>query len=224
MRALGLATVGAAVVNAAPASADIVSSGEVNLPAACEDEISPVVDLDGDGTDDFNFPAFKCCVWLSGAITAMWVIDESGSAQRLFAGELINNSLPFSPPGSSATLSHPSDGNWSEPYPVTGYIGVGLMIDSEVHYGWIEYEAQNSCDGRVVQWAYDDIPGVPIEAGATENCPGDLDDDGMVGVTDFLGVLAAWGPCPGCPEDLDFDGVVGIQDFLQILSLWGPCP
>jgi hypothetical protein len=56
------------------------------------------------------------------------------------------------------------------------------------------------------------------------DCPGDLDGDGTVGVTDFLLILAAWGPCPGCPEDLDGSGDVGIGDFLLLLAFWGACP
>ena len=27
-----------------------------------------------------------------------------------------------------------------------------------------------------------------------------------------------------CPSDVNNDGVVGIQDFLQVLGAWGPCP
>ena len=27
-----------------------------------------------------------------------------------------------------------------------------------------------------------------------------------------------------CPSDVNNDGSVGIQDFLQVLSAWGPCP
>jgi hypothetical protein len=55
-------------------------------------------------------------------------------------------------------------------------------------------------------------------------CPWDLDDDGSVGVTDFLLLLAAWGPNPGGPPDFDGDGDVGITDFLDLLANWGPCP
>ena len=54
--------------------------------------------------------------------------------------------------------------------------------------------------------------------------PADLDEDGVVGITDLLELLAAWGPCPPkgpCPADLDCDGEVGITDFLLLLSLWG---
>jgi len=55
-------------------------------------------------------------------------------------------------------------------------------------------------------------------------CPWDLDDDGSVGVTDFLELLAVWGTDPGGPPDFDGDGDVGVNDFLTLLAYWGPCP
>ena len=55
--------------------------------------------------------------------------------------------------------------------------------------------------------------------------PGDLDGDGVVGIADFLALLAAWGPCPAppaeCLADLDGDGDVGITDMLELLANWG---
>ncbi len=51
----------------------------------------------------------------------------------------------------------------------------------------------------------------------------DLDDDGVVGIVDFLALLGDWGPCPVRPSDLDGDGEIGIQDFLILLGVWGPC-
>jgi len=63
---------------------------------------------------------------------------------------------------------------------------------------------------------------------AGPECPADIDGDGVVGVTDFLVLLAEWGPCPDppapCPSDLDGDGEVGVTDFLVLLAQWGPCP
>ena len=55
---------------------------------------------------------------------------------------------------------------------------------------------------------------------------GDLNGDGIVGILDFLDLLAAWGPCPepcppSCPADLDGDCSVGITDFLTLLANWG---
>ena len=54
-------------------------------------------------------------------------------------------------------------------------------------------------------------------------CPADIDDDGIIGITDFLALLGAWGSNPGHPADLDGDGMVGILDLLQLLADWGPC-
>ncbi|MHC4348906.1 MAG: hypothetical protein ACYS15_10310 [Planctomycetota bacterium] len=51
----------------------------------------------------------------------------------------------------------------------------------------------------------------------------DIDGDGVVGILDFLDLLAAWGPCPdcgNCPADLDGDCVVGVSDFLIVLEHW----
>ena len=58
-------------------------------------------------------------------------------------------------------------------------------------------------------------------------CPWDvapMGGDGIVGITDFLELLAQWGTDPGGPPDLDGDGNVGINDFLELLANWGPCP
>jgi hypothetical protein len=46
-------------------------------------------------------------------------------------------------------------------------------------------------------------------------------NDGVVGIGDFLLLLAQW----GLPTSCDFDGDgVGITDFLTMLANWGPCP
>ncbi len=52
---------------------------------------------------------------------------------------------------------------------------------------------------------------------------GDIDADGVVGITDFLDLLAAWGACTEtcCLADLDLDGDIGIADFLILLGNWG---
>ena len=34
------------------------------------------------------------------------------------------------------------------------------------------------------------------DACETSSCPHDIDNDGMVGIVDFLDLLASWGPCP----------------------------
>lgn len=48
------------------------------------------------------------------------------------------------------------------------------------------------------------------------------DGDGIVGVDDFLALLAQWGMV-GTPCDIDGGGV-GVDDFLALLANWGACP
>ncbi len=53
--------------------------------------------------------------------------------------------------------------------------------------------------------------------------PSDLNGDGIVGIVDLLGVIAAWGPCSDCdtcPADFDGDCSVGILDLLSLLADW----
>ena len=64
----------------------------------------------------------------------------------------------------------------------------------------------------------------PVAPGPPGPCPWDLDGDGLVGITDFLALLAEWGTAPNGPPDFDGDGTVGITDMLEILSRWGDCP
>ncbi len=55
--------------------------------------------------------------------------------------------------------------------------------------------------------------------------PFDLDGDGVIGFSDLLVVLGAWGECPPppapCPADLDDDGSVGFGDIVLLLANWG---
>jgi hypothetical protein len=67
------------------------------------------------------------------------------------------------------------------------------------------------------------IEGIRILEEVVQDCPWDCgDQDGTVGIVDFLAMLAQWGGPGTC--DFDFDGEVGILDFLQLLGNWGGCP
>jgi uncharacterized membrane protein len=55
-------------------------------------------------------------------------------------------------------------------------------------------------------------------------CVGDLNDDDVVDVQDFLLLLANWGSDgPGADIAEPFDEV-NVSDFLGLLAAWGPCP
>ncbi|MCA9283703.1 MAG: hypothetical protein KDA22_00705 [Phycisphaerales bacterium] len=63
--------------------------------------------------------------------------------------------------------------------------------------------------------------GIPDEC---EDCPGDLNRDGVVNPADLAILLAAWGPSPPPnPADINGDGVVGPADLAALLAAWGPC-
>ncbi len=51
-----------------------------------------------------------------------------------------------------------------------------------------------------------------------------VNGDGMVGVSDLLAVIAAWGPCADlndCPADVTYDGLVNVSDLLLVIASWG---
>ena len=63
-------------------------------------------------------------------------------------------------------------------------------------------------------------------AGDTPACPWDCggENDGNVGIVDFLALLAQWGMVDAtCDFGLGAPGV-GIEEFLKLLGNWGPCP
>ena len=68
----------------------------------------------------------------------------------------------------------------------------------------------------------EDEDGIPD--GCVEDCPGDLDGDGLVGGADLGQLLLDWGSCAGCAADLTRDGVVDGADFGSLLVGWGACP
>jgi hypothetical protein len=69
-----------------------------------------------------------------------------------------------------------------------------------------------------------DDPANLQQINVTPPCPWDLDGDSVVGITDFLILLAQWGTNPGGPPDFNGDLTVGITDFLELLANWGLCP
>jgi len=80
-----------------------------------------------------------------------------------------------------------------------------------------------------IEWSRGQVTimtGVPVDQHLLVAGPrlGDLDGDGIIGITDFLGLLGSWGPVgtkTGMIADLDADGLVGITDLLILLASWG---
>jgi len=87
------------------------------------------------------------------------------------------------------------------------------------------FVATGMCDGSGI------FEGFPCGSGfndyvleiACEPCIGDCaaTPDGIVGIVDFLALLAQWGQV-GTRCDFDGNGV-SVTDFLDLLAFWGPC-
>ena len=87
----------------------------------------------------------------------------------------------------------------------------------------VRFIAQDVGNLSIVEAAIDDFTATLVTC--EELVLGDLDGDGVVGITDFLLLLGLWGPCPdpcppSCDADLDGDCAVGIVDFLILLANW----
>lgn len=57
------------------------------------------------------------------------------------------------------------------------------------------------------------------EAGCPLNGGADVNDDGLVGLTDLMQVLGAWGSYELAP-DIDHSGIVGFDDLVEVLVWW----
>ena len=111
------------------------------------------------------------------------------------------------------------------------------LVDQAVDFATFltVYTGQLSdCNQNGVLDMIDILDGTAVDAdddGVIDTCEptcfGDVDGDGMVGIIEFLQVIADWGLCPAlpapCESDYNLDGVVGVNDLLISLAQWGPC-
>jgi hypothetical protein len=65
---------------------------------------------------------------------------------------------------------------------------------------------------------------IEFEMSPPDACPGDVNDDGVVDVTDLLLVVHAFGEGGDAPADVNADGVVSLADLLLVIGNFGPCP
>ena len=56
----------------------------------------------------------------------------------------------------------------------------------------------------------------------SDDCFGDINDDGLVGVNDLLEVVGYWGT-DDAAADVNGDGQVDVADLLAVVDAWGPC-
>jgi plastocyanin len=105
-----------------------------------------------------------------------------------------------------------SDGRFDNPLsnfdPIPYYV-----VPEDEPSGTIDYYCTPHCDLGMVG---------TIDVMGTDDCPGDINGDGVVGVDDLLELLAVYGnSCSGCSEDVNGDGVIGVDDLLELLAVYG---
>lgn len=79
--------------------------------------------------------------------------------------------------------------------------------------------------GHVRLWDGDGDRVARLDAGAFEfeaSCPGDLTNDGVIGLSDLVIVLARFGE-PAIPNDGDLNasGAIELEDLTMLLALFG---
>ena len=110
---------------------------------------------------------------------------------------------------------------------------IGATYDEEVTFlrnwildrvAWLDDNIEGTCvPGCTDDTACNFDPNALWNDGSCEpcECPGDLDGDLAVGVSDILGALSEFGCLSNCAADMDGDDQVTVSDFLEILSLYG---
>jgi len=69
---------------------------------------------------------------------------------------------------------------------------------------------------------FTDGGGNMISDECTPDCPADVNQDGVVDVTDVLALIGAWGSSDPL-TDINADGTVDVSDLLIVIGNWGPC-
>lgn len=86
----------------------------------------------------------------------------------------------------------------------------------------IRFIASDTGDGSVVEAGVDSIRISAIDCDKVPACPGDINGDTLVNVTDLLQVIARWAQAD--PDtDIDGSGLVDVADLLIVIASWGPC-
>ncbi len=163
------ATVGAILVPP-PAEAAIVYSG-VQDKVVSTGQAQQQVDFNGDGSVEFTFnlsatsAPYTYSQKLAVTGTAAKVIENGGKPARLGGNYTISSQRIFAAISSDdlaiGGTSAATGGNFLD---AQGYLGVTFEIDSNIHYGWIQYKANNDASvGTIIDWAYEDTPDKAIK-------------------------------------------------------------
>ncbi|MHC4590010.1 MAG: CRTAC1 family protein [Planctomycetota bacterium] len=163
-------------------------------------------DYDGDGDLDL------CVTADAGEETHLWRNDTVTSNHWLRV-ELLGRSSNYSAVGARVEVTA---GGATTVQEVSGGAGRGSFNSLPVEFG---LGAAASVEQIVIRWPnghVQTLPGVAADQ-AIQVIEPDITGGPEIDVVDFLFLLAAWGQA-GSPADLDNDGIVGVTDFLILLA------
>jgi hypothetical protein len=101
---------------------------------------------------------------------------------------------------------------------------VQSLVGSASHLGVMTWQQMLGLQGSF--WSNQGVgtpPALIIEYEEEEDCPADVDGDGMVGVLDLVEVIIQFGICDPT-VDINGDGFVDVLDLILVITIWGPCP
>jgi hypothetical protein len=170
------------------------SVGEADVDGGPTMLITPALDFDGtDGTISY----------------ARWFYDSLGT--DTLETHVSNDG------GASWTFVHLTNGTGSA-WEITQFeIGEYVVPSGNV---MVRFSTQDASDPSIVEAGIDNLEVSVVLCGTP--CPGDVDGDGRVDVTDLLAVISQWGGSGGS-ADVDGDGYVDVADLLIVIGNWGEC-
>ncbi|MDH5601357.1 MAG: MopE-related protein [Gammaproteobacteria bacterium] len=152
------------------------------------------LDLNNDGVVDFTFnhnyyvvpSGGQCCpeehnryFYVSGSgtneiVSQAYTFLNFAKAQS--SGTTIDSTTNFGPAGGAYIAAQDTVHDQSDFF-TPGYLGVSFTIGGNTHYGWIKVlSADWGTSAYVINYAYENLPNTPIQAGVPQ--VGDNDNDG----------------------------------------------
>jgi hypothetical protein len=138
-------------------------------------------DLTGDGNPDISFEILDLMTYNQGNLPENF--DSLAAKAWLFGVEILDNSTWGYPDALTEGIDINNNGNWRSDFGVLGtflnagqfqgqgdrYLAFRIPEAGDFQYGWIKlYCSQHSDTLRIIEFAYNTLPGGKIQSGQTE--------------------------------------------------------
>jgi hypothetical protein len=170
---------GAALASTTPSHAEVIfTPSSAILTSHGFNKVNFPIDLDNDGSVDLTLFIGGCLTYSCGLMLQAKPTPPNQTLQWApKAGSYIGGSRAFISKNWVMAVSFPGDGEVLGPFANTRdrFLGVKLLINGEVHYGWIGFQKvigeshypHLTMSARLAGWAYETNPDTPIVTGDT---------------------------------------------------------